>query len=148
MPMCSKCIEGATKRHFLSQIMDPLAELDSTFNYNPETKSCLLTLHSPDDSIYEGRIFIIDFKLPRFMGAIPPQIRFITQCVHPYISADGSLSSNFFQEIWNKFPHPSWAQRVVFCLKEVLKLPDLEKAPVEREEFQSQLNLFLKEYAT
>mmetsp|Transcript_4356 Transcript_4356/g.4868 ORF Transcript_4356/g.4868 Transcript_4356/m.4868 type:complete len:149 (-) Transcript_4356:111-557(-) len=61
----------------------------------------LILLIGPENSPYEGGIFLLKLTFPEEYPHKRPIIQFITPIYHPNVTGDGQLTLSLFREFWN-----------------------------------------------
>jgi ubiquitin-conjugating enzyme E2 D/E len=59
------------------------------------------TLMGPQDSPYEGGIFIMNIKFPGDYPFKPPKVTFETKIFHPNINSSGGICLDILKEAWS-----------------------------------------------
>ncbi|KAL6034169.1 hypothetical protein STEG23_000476, partial [Scotinomys teguina] len=59
------------------------------------------TIFGPDDSPYQGGVFLLAIHFPNNYPFKPPQISFITKIYHPNISTNGSICLDILDSHWS-----------------------------------------------
>ena len=59
------------------------------------------TLMGPQDSPYEGGIFVMNIKFPGDYPFKPPKVTFETKIFHPNINSSGGICLDILKEAWS-----------------------------------------------
>ena len=58
-------------------------------------------IFGPEDTVWEGGIFVLSIKFPENYPDKPPVVKFVTKIFHPNVYADGLLCLDILQNEWS-----------------------------------------------
>jgi ubiquitin-conjugating enzyme E2 D len=93
--------EQRIKKEYENFQNDPPANCSAGPYDNDDWLYWQATLMGPDDSPYEGGIFVLDIRFPELYPFKPPKVSFATRIYHPNINSSGGICLDILKEEWS-----------------------------------------------